>query len=272
MTTTLENVSSVGGQASRGNRPSGIPFTRVMSVEFRKMFDTRSGFWLLMSIGILALLASAAVIIFGGDSGITYQNFGTAVGIPMSILLPVIAILSVTSEWSQRTGLTTFTLVPHRGRVIVAKLACAIVVGVGSMLLAMGIGALGNLVGGLIRGVDPAWNIDFRQLAYIVLSNVLTMLIGFMLGVLIRNSAGAIVGYFVYGFVLPTITGILAGTQAWFRDDVQKWVDFQFHQNKLFSDTALTGSDWGYLAFTGTLWLVLPLAFGLWRLLRAEVK
>ena len=39
----------------------------------------------------------------------------------MTIILPMIAILSVTSEWSQRSGLTTFTLVPHRGRVILAK-------------------------------------------------------------------------------------------------------------------------------------------------------
>ncbi len=37
-----------------------------------------------------------------------------------------------------------------------------------------------------------------------MLGNVLGMLFGFMLGVLIRNSAGAIVAYFVYTFVLPT--------------------------------------------------------------------
>ncbi|MBA3783474.1 MAG: ABC transporter permease, partial [Nocardioides sp.] len=38
-----------------------MPFSRIAGVELRKMFDTRSGFWLLMSIGILALLASGAV-------------------------------------------------------------------------------------------------------------------------------------------------------------------------------------------------------------------
>ena len=40
----------------------------------------------------------------------------------MSLILPVLGILLVTSEWSQRTGLTTFALVPQRERVIVAKL------------------------------------------------------------------------------------------------------------------------------------------------------
>ena len=45
----------------------------------------------------------------------------------MVIILPLIAILAVTSEWSQRTGLTTFTLVPHRGRIIAAKAISSVV-------------------------------------------------------------------------------------------------------------------------------------------------
>ena len=110
--------------AETGPRP--IPLTRVLGVEFRKMFDTRSGFWLMMSIGILALLATGAVVLFAPDSDLDYEAFASAIGIPMSVILPVIAILSVTSEWSQRTGLTTFTLVPHRGRIITAKAISAV--------------------------------------------------------------------------------------------------------------------------------------------------
>src|SRR3954463_701187 len=89
-----------------------IPFRRVTTVELRKMFDTRSGFWLIASVGITALLATIGVILFAPDSALTYGSFAAAIGVPMTILLPVISILSVTSEWSQRSGLTTFTLVP----------------------------------------------------------------------------------------------------------------------------------------------------------------
>ena len=39
------------------------------------------------------------------------------------ILLPIIGILLVSSEWSQRTALITFTLVPKRMRVMSAKIA-----------------------------------------------------------------------------------------------------------------------------------------------------
>ena len=35
---------------------------------------------------------------------------------------------------------------------------------------------------------------------------------------------------------------------------------------------ASTGQDWAQLAVTGTIWLLIPLAFGFWRVLRSEVK
>lgn len=250
--------------------PPRTPTGRILAVEVRKMFDTRSGFWLLASIGITAVLATGAVIVFASDDQITYDNFGAAVGVPIAILLPMIAILSVTSEWSQRSGLTTFTLVPHRSRVIQAKLVAAIGIGVASMLVAITVGALGNLLGAAITGNDAVWDISVTQMAYIVLANVLGMLVGFMLGVLVRNSAGAIVGYFVYSFVLPTLSMLLAANASWFKD-LQLWVDFNFAQGALFEGD-MTGEAWAQLGTAGLIWLVVPLAVGLRLVLRSEVK
>jgi hypothetical protein len=41
-----------------------------------------------------------------------------------------VGILTVSSEWSQRTGLLTFTLEPNRKRVLLAKLSATLVLGV----------------------------------------------------------------------------------------------------------------------------------------------
>ena len=133
----------------------------------------------------------------------------------------------MTSEWSQRSGLTTFTLVPHRGRVIAAKAIACVGVAVATIPLALAIGALGNLVGASIAGIDPVWDLTVTNMLTIVLANVLGLLVGFMLGVLIRSSAGALVAYFVYSFLLPTLSMILAASQDWFRH-LQPWVDFQY--------------------------------------------
>lgn len=247
----------------------GIPLSRLVQVEIRKMFNTRSGFWLMASIGILALLATLGVIIFMSGENLAYSVFGTAIGVPMSVLLPVIAILSVTGEWSQRTGLTSFTLVPSRGRVMAAKGVATVLVGVVSMVLVMVLGAIGNLLGSAIKGVSADWDVSVNQFLLIILANVLGMVVGFMLGVLIRNSPGAIVGYFVYFFVVPMVFGILSQLQEWFLD-VQPWVDFNFSITKLYMDP--TAQDWAALGVSSLIWVVIPLAIGLNRVVKAEVK
>ena len=255
-----------------GTRPtqSGIPLSRITTTELRKMFDTRSGFWLMASMGILALLATVAVILFASDDQMTYNTFVAAINIPMTVILPIIAILSVTGEWSQRSGLTTFTLVPHRGRIIVAKVIACVGVAVVTIPLAFGIGALGNVVGTAITDVDPVWDLTVINLLTIVLANVLSLLFGFMLGVVIRNSVGAVVAYFVYQFLLPTLSLILAASQNWFRD-LQPWIDFDYAQSALF-DGALTAQQWAHLGVTGLIWLVIPLTIGLGSVIRSEVK
>ena len=270
--TILETTPAPCAGATTGgattHRP--IPLSRIVTTELPKMFDTRSGFWLMASIGILALLASTAVIAFSSDDGMTYSAFATAIGYPMTVVLPIIAILSVTSEWSQRSGLTTFTLVPQRGRVIAAKAIACVGVAIATIPLAFAVGALGNIVGTTIAGIEPVWDLTVTNMATIVLANVLGLLVGFMLGVLIRSSAGAIVAYFVYSFLLPTLSVLLAASQAWFRN-LQPWIDFKYAQGTLIDGTVTT-QQWEHLGATSAIWLLIPLSLGLAIVVRAEVK
>jgi hypothetical protein len=103
----------------------------------------------------------------------------------------------------------------------------------------------------------------------ITLATVLNMLIGFMFGVLLRNSAGAIVAYFVYNFVLPPLSMLLASSQSWWRD-LRPWMDVNFTQGFLFEGD-LTASQWSQLGVTALFWLVLPLGAGLFLIRRSEV-
>ncbi len=69
---------------------------------------------------------------------------------------------------------------------------------------------------------------------------------------------------------MTAITEVLAATQDWFAN-LQPWVDFNYAQAALFNGS-LNGEQWAYLAVTGVVWLVAPMAFGLWSLMRSEVK
>ena len=273
MTTTVLEPTTVDVAPSRTRHrvaSARIPMTRIVGVELRKMFDTRAGFWLMASIVIASVLATAAIIAFAPDDQMTFANFATAIGAPMTIILPMIGVLAVTSEWSQRSGLTTFTLIPHRGRVLGAKFIAALTVGIVAMFIALVVGTLGTLLASVITGLDPVWDATVTDFALITLGSVLGMLFGFTLGVLIRNSAGAIVAYFVYTLVLPPLLGLLAVSQQWFAD-LQPWVDYNFSQTSLFNGV-MTSEQWQQLAVSGTLWFLLPLAVGLFLIRRSEVK
>lgn len=247
-----------------------VPLSRIVSVELRKMFDTRSGFWLLASIVIAGVVATVATIAFAPDADLTYYTFAKAIGFPMTVVLPIIATLAITGEWSQRTGLTTFTLVPHRKRVIVAKVVSSVSVAIGSMMFAFALGAVGNVVGTAVADTPTVWDVSVVDGLSIVLGNLLCLLTGTMLGMLIRNSPGALVGYFVYSLLLPSVAGVLATSQAWFKD-LQPWVDLNFAQAALF-EGSLTGEQWANVAVTATTWLVLPALLGLRLVMRSEVK
>lgn len=271
VTAPQETATSTPSRDRHPSRPpiARIPFGRVVAVELRKSFDTRAGSWLLVSIALTAVLATVAAVLWAPDEVMTFETFASAVGVPMSVFLPVVAALSVTSEWGQRTGLSTFTLVPGRGRTIAAKAVAALLVGVVSMVVAVGVGAVGNLIGSTVRDVDLVWDTSATLLATTVLAQVLSMALGFALGLLLRSAPAAIVGYFVVAFVLSGLTGLLALSQEWFAD-ARPWVDFTFTQAKLY-DTVLSGQEWLEVAAVTGIWVVAPLAVGLWRLRSAEI-
>lgn len=253
------------------NRPS-IPMPRLINVELRKLFNTRAGKWLLISIALLSALVMVILIwaLAANGESATFEEFVGAMSTPMSILLPVLGIMSVTSEWGQRTGLVTFTLEPRRSRVVIAKLVSAVVVAVGALVIAVALGALGNMLFGLITGDDMVWNVGGLQLGGFFLANVIGLLTGFAFGMLFMNTAAAIVLFFVYKFVLPGLFAAGAALMDWFKD-LQPWIDFGSAQGPLF-DASMTGKDWAHFAVSGLIWFVLPLVVGIWRLLRTEVK
>jgi ABC-2 type transport system permease protein len=263
-TTTLDQVRE--GPVRRHD----VPLARVVGVELRKMFDTRAGFWLMASILIAALVSTVATIAFAPESDLTYYTFAKAIGFPMTVILPIVAILAITSEWSQRTGLTTFTLVPHRTRVILAKVIASVVVGVVAMLIALAFGVAGNMVGPAVTGTDRVWDVSVVHSLEIILGSLISLLMGTMLGILFRSSPVALVAYFVTSLLFPTVFGLLASTEQGFAD-LQPWVDLNFAQSFLFDGT-IDGVQWARLAVATTIWLVLPAILGLRLVLRSEVK
>lgn len=232
------------------------PLLRLAAVEWRKMLDTRAGLWLLAitALGVVAAAIGQGAAATGADAE-SASIYLTSCGIA-SILLPILAILLVTSEWSQRAGLFTFALVPVRPRVIAAKYlaAVALVALAVALLLALALASGGGFGTGAEIGAS-----DVGQGALYMLTNVS---IGFALGLLFMNSPLAIVLMFAAPIVLSLVGAINADV-----NDVTAWLD----QSELPQLISNGGVEWARIGVTALVWVALPLIGGLIRLQRSDI-
>lgn len=251
---------------------STVPYARLVRVELRKMFDTRAGLWLLISIGALtaAVLVIQLAVLVSQDLTADFADFMAGMNTPMGILLPVLGIMAVTSEWSQRTAMVTFTLEPFRGRIVAAKLGASIVIAVAAIVVGMALSVVATLLYGVLSDHAVAWDVGAAGVFYFFLLHLIGMVTGFAFGTLFLNTPAAIVVYFVYSFVLPGLFELGAALLGWF-DDLRPWIDFSDAQTPLM-EGSVTGQEWVYLAVSGLVWLGIPLVVGVLRVLRAEVK
>jgi hypothetical protein len=238
-----------------------IPFGRLFAVEWSKATDTRAARWLLGLTGAAAVLALLIPLIAHHKVG---QTFGEYLGFPaiaLTVLLPIVSILTLTSEWTQRTVLTTFTQEPRRVRVIGAKVTVSFVMAVVGAVVGAGI-ALGGLAVSSALGRNVHWGISGGHLLGYAVFIVLNILMAVAFGALLHNSAAAIVVF----FVLPTAFSVLGVAVS----SVQRWVD----PGTVFNYT-LNGRWAGHAApllVCTLLWVLLPLAAGFVRTVRREIK
>ncbi|MBA3783709.1 MAG: ABC transporter permease [Nocardioides sp.] len=249
-----------------------VPMSRLTKVEVRKALDTRAGRWFAFSILAVVLVVEVIYALVANDDAKDFETFLRIAGIALGYFMPILIIMLVTSEASQRNGLVTFTLEPRRSRVVVAKFMAGFGLAIGVMILTGLIAVLGNLLGILTGGASD-WSIDGNLLFNgFVLSNFVGALVGFAIATLLMNTPAAIVGYFAYTFILPTAVAILSGLSSGF-EKVAPWIEFNTAQTPLFTgDYTPTGEQWAQIAVSGTIWLVIPLVLGIARLLRIEFK
>lgn len=169
--------------------------------------------------------------------------------------------VALTSEWSQRTVLTTFTQEPRRTRVLTAKVTV-------SLLLAAAGTVFGGLVTAATLGMAAASGRELESdlnagaaIGYRLFIPV-NVLAGVALGALLHNSAAAI----VCAFALPAGFALLG------------------HAVKLVGDWIDTGSTFNWLLrgewsghtpqnlFSVAVRVVIPLAGGLVRTVRREIN
>jgi ABC-2 type transport system permease protein len=250
-------------QVSEAHHPvpaAGIPFGLLVRVEWEKATNTRAGRWLLVAVAASTVGVMLAPMVAPSSIDQSHTSYLSFAGLALSVLLPVVAILMMTSEWSQRTALTTFTQEPRRMRVMSAKIVVSLQLGAlaavfGGVATAIALGLMA--ASGRILEADLTAGAAVSFLLY-VLVNVLT---GSALGALLHSSAAAIVVSFAVPMTLGTLSFSSKAIANWFDPSTAfNWI--------------LEG-EWGgntpQILVALLLWVASPLAAGAVRTVRRDV-
>lgn len=259
----MSTTAAVSPAASPAKRPG---LAAVVRSEWTKLWSVRSTFWTLLALVVVTVGFSALICGVTGDSETTASEFDptsqSLVGLFFGqVAALVLGVLTVTSEYSKGGIRTTLTAVPRRLRLLTAKaLVVAAVVGLVGLVTVFVSFAIGQ---SLLAGKGAEASLGDSQVLRAVVGGALYLLasalFGYALGVLLRQSAGAITGGLVLLFVAPPLVGLIPGSAG---ETISRHFTSNAGQSILMvvrPDNTL-GPWSGYLVFT--LWWVVPLALG----------
>ncbi|RBY95992.1 hypothetical protein DQ237_12760 [Blastococcus sp. TF02-8] len=194
-----------------------MPFRSVVVSEWTKLRSVRSTWW--CTVGYLALVATtgwfgAAITQSAPRPDIAVSSALTGFGLGQ-VLVVVLGVLAVTSEFGTGMVLASLTAVPGRARLLLAKSVvvgawCALLSAVLAVFCWFAASRLTAVEGG-IPLTDPG---VLRQLGLQVACATLTGVLALGLGTVLRSSAGAMGAALGVMLLLPPVLAILASDQA----------------------------------------------------------
>ncbi len=247
--------------ASRTIAPQS--FLTLTAVEIRKMVTTRSGRWVLGLVMAIPVVALAWLLTHTTQIPPGWGIYSAMVMPVVGMAVPLVGLLAMTAEWTQRTALTTFTLSPRRGRVLGAKFLASIALALAVLAVVFVVLLGGVALGGLISGQTPSYaGIGHGLSGFVVLSILqVTMAAGF--GALTAQTAVAVACF----YVAPTLWGLIGPLV--FKSNEQ-WLNVFSAFERLSSDRPFDNLSHSLTAVA--CWVLLPAAVGVVRSMRREVK
>jgi len=260
----MSNIDLPAGPrvATAGHPIRPQAFSTLWRAEFRKMINTRSGPAVMATAVAIALVAVVWKIVQGSDGTVTWDDYAGVMPV-VGLVVPIIGLLAMTSEWTQRTALTTFTLSPRRGRVLAAKFIAAADLALITLVLVIGLIAAGVYIGGAVSGQDVSFAGFAGDVRGLVILTLLQMTMAAGFGALAAQTAVAVAAF----FVAPTFVTIV-GNQL--LHDNAKWLDVFSAYDRLSSSNPW--ADGAQSITSIAFWVVLPTTIGVWRSLHREVK
>ncbi len=187
----------------------------TINSEYIKLTSTRSPYWcvaivVVMSLGVAAMFGAilSGSSTEGASLGISDYLLGlNQFGV---VVLVIMAVLAVTSEYRFSTIRTSFLATPKRFRVLVAK---AVVYGGLAVVLSAVLAVVGLGIIKVIAGASSNFSLGgadaLRQIWGTPIWALLCVIVGLAVGALLRQTAGAIALILVWMLVAEPVVAIL---------------------------------------------------------------
>jgi len=243
------------------------PWPVLVHIEVMKATDTRAARGLFAAIALLGVGAVA----LSQASDASLETFVSGVGIPLTVLLPVVAVLAVTGDWNGRSAHATFSQTPQRLLVLTARLVAIVGLVLGVALVTAAAAALAFVVlhADLLATTDW-WAVTAAACGVVALA-VAAALTGTAVGSLLLNTPLAIVVTMLLPLTYDITAALLVPTAApwistlafaaWLAQPHLSWAD---------GPGDIPGA--GQALTSLLLWVALPLGLGWWRQLRRDVS
>jgi hypothetical protein len=230
---------AASGAAAPGATRSGgaagpvirITFREALDSEWAKIRTVRSTYWtliiaVLVSVGLSVVIAAATVATWNTLSESTRLSIDvsyTLAGVNFGVLvIGVLGVLVISSEYSSGMIRTSLTALPRRGHLLAAK---ATVLAVLCLVTGLAIAFASYFLSAPFysgKGVSIPLSdtANLRAVLAAAVYLVLVALMGFAFGAILRHTAGAITVTVGVMFVLPIITAFLPGSVGKFINKV----------------------------------------------------
>jgi ABC-2 type transport system permease protein len=194
-----------------------VPFRAVLGSEWTKLWSLRSTWWCgavyLLVVGGAGWLAAAGAQ-SSGQAEVAVQTALVGFGFGQLVLV-VLGVLAVSSEFASGTALVSLTAVPRRTRLLLAKtLAVAAWCLLFSAVLAVVCALAARTLTAVPGGVQPDDPDVLRTLGLQVGAGGLVGVLSVALGAVLRSTAGAVGVGMALVFVAPPVLALAGGDVA----------------------------------------------------------
>jgi ABC-type transport system involved in multi-copper enzyme maturation permease subunit len=233
----------------------------LLTVEFRKLVDTRSG-KAVLAIGLAVPLAALVYLLVKGGDDMSWRHFSDFTPV-LGLTIPLIGLFAMTAEWTQRTALTTFTLSPRRGRVLAMKFVASFGLAMAVLAVVIGLTLAATALGGLITGIAPSYAFVGADVSSLAIITALQVIMAAGFGALAAQTAVAVGAFLVAPTLWAVVGPLVFGANG-------QWLDVFAAYGRLSSSTPFADLPQTLTAIA--IWVVLPTTVGVVRSLRREVK